>query len=109
VSSVPVMDRFSAEDERQLIVTEVEFLIHSICSGNAKRLRRALTFLHMIAQANSPEWFYERRHWRLGEWCELFVDDYVWTPIELDREEFLNSEGRFQESPMADVYSYHPG
>ena len=102
MSSARVMDRFSAEDERELIVSEVEFLIRSICSGNLRKLRRALAFLQVMADRNSPEWFYERRHWRLGEWCELLIEGYVWQPVIPERDEFLNSEGRFQETVGTD-------
>lgn len=99
--------RDEAEEEKLIIVEETRRLIESICANDPPKLEKALLFLRMISEANSAEWFYERKHLRLGAWCEMFIDGYEWKPIYLVRDEFLSSDGTFGESKVRDEFKIH--
>lgn len=99
--------RDEIDEEFNIIVSEVELLIRSICGTNQVRLARALRCLNMTIEMKTKEWFYERKNWRLGRWGEMFVSSYEWIPHIPERDEFLSSEGTFVESINRLEYRVH--
>lgn len=94
------------QEEKDIITSEIKFLIETICGDNEKKRTKALNLLDYATEKNSPEWWSSRRHWRLGRWCEMFITGYEYrTPI-LEREAFLDGDGVFIEKGGSDYAFY---
>lgn len=93
------------EEERDIIIEEIKFLINSICQDPAKRAK-AMSLLNMTAQTNSAQWWCERRNKRLGHWCEMFIKGYEYKPMAISREAFLEGDGVFTVKGGSDYAFY---
>ena len=94
------------QEEKELILAEVKFLLTSICGTNTPKLNKALRHLNAAAE-NSAEWFWARRQKRLGHWCEMFIKDYEFKPFNPEREDFLDGDGVFLPSKGGSDYAFY--
>jgi len=94
------------QDEKDLILNEIRFLVTSICSSDQRKLNRAMALIDMAA-SNSPEWFWMRRHKLLGYWCEMFIKGYEYRPSKLNRDDFLDADGVFIPGLGGETMTYH--
>jgi len=94
------------EEEKELILGEIRFLLTSICGTGTPKLNRALNLLSHAAE-NSADWFWVRRHKRLGHWCEMFVKDYEFKPSNPERDDFLEGDGVFLDSKGGSDYAFY--
>lgn len=93
------------EEERDIILGEIEFLIHSICDEEQKK-RQALGLLVYAAKRNSSEWWFMRRGKKLGHWCEMFIKGYEYTAKSFARDDFLEGDGVFVDKGGSDYAFY---
>lgn len=94
------------EEEKQLILEETRFLLIAICGTNTHKRNKAL--MHLSAAAsNSADWFWVRRHKRLGHWCEMFIKDYEFKPFNPERDDFLDADGVFLPSKGGSDYAFY--
>jgi len=94
------------QDEKDLILNDIRFLVTSICSSDQRKLNRAMALIDMAA-SNSPEWFWMRRHKLLGYWCEMFIKGYEYRPSKLNRDDFLDADGVFIPGLGGETMTYH--
>jgi len=94
------------EEEKELILNEIRFLLVSICGANTVKLNKAINLLAMTAQ-NSADWFWVRRHKRLGHWIEMLIKDYEFRPFTPERDDFLDGDGVFLASKGGSDYAFY--
>lgn len=94
------------QEEKDIITSEIKFLIETICGDDSAKKTKALAFLALMEEANSAQWWSERRHWRLGSWCEIFIPGYEYRTQILEREAFLDGDGVFIEKGGSDYAFY---
>lgn len=97
------------QEEKDILVEQIDYLMRSICGENREKREKAERLLTLASHVYSPEWWAERRHWRLGKWCEMFIKGYEFRPIQIDRDAFLEGDGVFIEKGGSDYAFYGRG